>query len=383
MANIPDARTYTGSTRVDWVEPVKRAYSTLPDITEELFTMLRYVSEVEEQTLRCIKQFHPAASDEELQKHRRKTQSFLKQAEGYFRVAQKLPYRSSALLFYYSFMNLAKALLEIRNVPYNSHHGLTPHIDDSAADMQRQSVRRKRDGIFSALYRLEFGEELPGQSISLKELLARVSEITFQFESAILYARQAFVQCKARILVDGPAKESWALLALPGNIVATLPSGMKPSFEQTYEQVNLDKNNARLLLDFFADRHQGYWYFQSRVTVPLTPEGAVPMKPHFDALHASLGKCLDPRYIDDEWDFTVVMPVSTQGATTIYFREYMAVYLTMFYLGSLVRYRPDYLESLLGSTAAWILESFVNSAPLHALRVFASKISGYVYALNK
>jgi len=54
--------------------------------------------------------------------------------------------------------------------------------------------------------------------------------------------------------------------------------------------------------------------------------------------------------------------------------EALAIYLCMFVLGSLVRYRPYLLDDLLGSPAAWLLESFVAYAPLLYLRAIASLI---------
>jgi len=47
----------------------------------------------------------------------------------------------------------------------------------------------------------------------------------------------------------------------------------------------------------------------------------------------------------------------------------------MFYLSSLVRYQPAYLEELLDHKPAWLIESFVNSTPETFLRIIVSRIT--------
>ena len=48
--------------------------------------------------------------------------------------------------------------------------------------------------------------------------------------------------------------------------------------------------------------------------------------------------------------------------------EALAIYLAMYYLGSLVRYRPWVLEEMLNTQEAWLVERFVKSAPITFLR---------------
>jgi hypothetical protein len=98
--------------------------------------------------------------------------------------------------------------------------------------------------------------------------------------------------------------------------------------------------------------------------------------------YETTGLYTEPRLIQDEADFTMVAPCDVEGQH-LYMREYLAIYLTLFYLGSLVRYAPHHLDDLLGGKAAWMFESFVKSAPLMTLRAFVAKITGTVYALNK
>lgn len=55
--------------------------------------------------------------------------------------------------------------------------------------------------------------------------------------------------------------------------------------------------------------------------------------------------------------------------------EELALYLTMFYMSELVRYRPDYLYSTLDSKVGWLLQSFVDFCPLKLLRKIIARIT--------
>jgi YaaC-like Protein len=84
-------------------------------------------------------------------------------------------------------------------------------------------------------------------------------------------------------------------------------------------------------------------------------------------LYAGLPNCVRPLYIEGMSDFVLTLHCPTPAGPTP-MNEPMAIYLAMFFLGSLVRYRPDVLDELLGTASAWLLESFVASAPLLFLR---------------
>jgi len=62
--------------------------------------------------------------------------------------------------------------------------------------------------------------------------------------------------------------------------------------------------------------------------------------------------------------------------------ELVAMYAGMYFFSSLVRYHPDYLDTIAESSEAWLIESFAKSAPLHLLRYLVSGILGYTLAIE-
>src|SRR5258708_18817942 len=80
-------------------------------------------------------------------------------------------------------------------------------------------------------------------------------------------------------------------------------------------------------------------------------------------------------YFDDNRDFDLVLPYTDRtNPTQLPITEALAIYAVMFYLSSLVRYRPDYLEELLNTKPAWLIENFVTSTPETFLRIMVCKI---------
>jgi hypothetical protein len=54
--------------------------------------------------------------------------------------------------------------------------------------------------------------------------------------------------------------------------------------------------------------------------------------------------------------------------------ELMSIYLIMFYMSSLVRYKPAFIENLLNTKEAWLIDSFVKSCSVTFLRMIVSEI---------
>jgi hypothetical protein len=161
---------------------------------------------VEEEGTRLIEGFVPTANTATKARRYRKVRGFIRQAENYYRAAEKIHYRSSALLYYYGILNLAKAALEIRGIDYREEHGLSPYFSESS-ELGAQAVVVQARGIFPALYRFEFGEETPKIRIGISALLARVSETSFQYMAAG-YGKPAITpHSRARVRANVPNRE--------------------------------------------------------------------------------------------------------------------------------------------------------------------------------
>jgi len=372
---LPAARNWTGWLRAEWSPtPVRRLRSNLPDITDELFAVLRFVSEVPEAGKLLVKEHCADASETEIDERYTKVRACSRQAENYYRAAQKLHYRSAALLYYYAFLNLAKAVLEVRGFVYDQHHGLRDQRDSVSIDLAMQNVKILKRGVFPSLYEQEFQVSLPtSTSLDVRSLLAYASDIAYQYGQAGFGTCAVETDCRARVLVHQGNGQMWYVLAVPkGYEFADLPEPNKTTFTSSHQEVQFPLIAARETFGLFAEQHAHHRYYESRPSSTVTPPIAL--------LYTPLRGFIEPKYIDDTYDFTLAKPLGMSGHPM---NECLAIYLVMFFLGSLVRYRPDYLDSLLDTTAAWTLEGLVMSTPLTALRAFISKITGTVFIFNR
>jgi hypothetical protein len=91
--------------------------------------------------------------------------------------------------------------------------------------------------------------------------------------------------------------------------------------------------------------------------------------------------CVFPHLDDTERQFCLSLPYSTpQGAIPM--NELAASYAVMYFLSSMVRYHPDYMDRISESSDAWLVESFVKSAPLPILREMVAAAVGYTLVIE-
>lgn len=380
----PQARESTSWLRLEWsLRPVAPLTTNLPDVIEELFTILRYVAEVPEEGIRVAKGHSPGLTDQEAKRCHEKARAFIRQAENFYRAGRRTPYRSSALLYYYAFLNLAKSALEVRGAAYDPHHGLAREDDAARTEVAAQAVRVRPPGVFPAFYEMQSSQAWPNTARpTIGGLLAYTSDISYQYVRAGLGDPAICIPCRIRALVNERTREAWLLLAVSTSFdFSTLPNPYRTRVFDVFEEVELDKGRAREQFGIFAEERVSFRFFQQRMPLPIGDEG-FQRNQLVEPFRAALSGLLSPQYIENTYDFVLTKPLESGGTTTPV-NELTAIYLVMFYLGSLVRYRPDYLDDLLGTKSAWLIESFVTSSPLLALRAFTSEIAGTVYVFNK
>ena len=371
---INPARPFSGWLRlVPTAQPTSDVWTTSTlDLSDEFFGALRFPADVRAKGQELIDSYSPGLAPHLADRAYRRFAAFVRQAENYYRSAKTLPYRSSALLYYYSFMNLAKAALAARAIKFDEDHGLKPGYGNPPSDLTQLRVRVLAKGIFPALYHLIFSQPIQNVQLQLSQLLAYVSEVAVQYHEATQGQPKVARYARARLLHDNAQQQSWLLLAWPNALpLAAQPAPVQHAFTARFQQVTVAPPMARELFDLLVPGSLAHEYFQSFPPVPIATPHAVHTQYILDAL---LG-CVHPIYLEDEkGDFVLTVHCSATNGSTWPMNEICAIYLSMFFMGSLVRYRADILEDLLGTSAAWLLESFVNSAPLLLLRTMTSVV---------
>src|SRR6266566_2909479 len=245
---MPIARRFDGWIRLP-VSKNRPVMFTSNDIERELWNTLEYYSEVEEVGLNLIQSrgLQPQSLHQEIFKHFR---AFVRQAKSYYGSAKTLHYRSSSLLYYYSFLNLVKAYLlfcDPERIMSRVGHGLGYNADAPNTDFQLEVIK-VHQGIFPMFYEAQTSNVISTQGNSVLrviDLLSYPSDIAYQYELAS-FGNNRILFSLATSVVDRTQNLSWTIIGIPAvtnlDNFLTLPI----NFFKTYEEVQTDKNRFTL-----------------------------------------------------------------------------------------------------------------------------------------
>lgn len=357
--------------------PVK--LSTGISIDEEVFSALEYVSEIPEVGIEFLKDQaapRPATTF-------RLFQALIRQAKTFYSAAKELHFRASALMYYYSFLNLAKAYIAIRNPSLVSglvRHGLSSgEFARRSFDKQAVFVTRQR-GVFHDFFDLELGQQPPSNfRLGATGLLGYCSDVKHEYERA-QFGDHRLLPARVRLFANAPSKLSWLGLAVyKFDLIRSYRKSLAGFFDY-FEEVSLDSQWAWGAYNIRAEAYDTYSYFQTKTVYPWRADGIVEVGKIRSETLLACGSLLESPIYPDGNDLKFVIPFRLNYQLPM--NQPIAIYVMMFFIGSLVRYHPEYLEVLLNSKDAWIIERFVRGSSETFLRYMGNAILGtdYIYA---
>jgi len=348
-------------------------YANRP-VNEQLFAAIKYYSEVKDVGKEFIKGFGHA-------NHREVWllfQSFIRQAETFYESANQLNYRAAALMYYYSFLNLAKGLICLSDpkiVTQPIGHGIRHKFEKSR--FSSQYITTDQNGVFPRFYELITNRKIPPRTkLTITKLLGYSSDIAHEYSIGKFGPRKTSTAC-VRVLAETNKKESWLAIAVMYPEATKLITKQK-LFSSYFEQVEFSKETAREVFEIPHEAFRHYTYFESKKIYPWI-DNKIQIPSIVQDAQIALQSFQEPNPYDDNHILLLNSPLTNINRTQIAMNQTIAIYTTMYYLGSLVRYRPDYLEYLLNSKNAWIIERFTKSAPLTFLRSITNYILGTEY----
>lgn len=386
---IPNARNFDGWIRLPIGENRMSLFTSI-DFEKELWSALEYYSEVEEVGIDLLQtRGLPTPLHREIFSY---LQAFVRQAKSYYTSAKALHYRSSSLLYYYSFLNLAKAYLLLREperimgrTNQAVVHGLKYRPSTTNTDFLLETVR-VTDGIFPAFYEAQTGIAIStarNSMLNIVNLFAYCSNIGYEYASAG-YGTHRILPSLSGVVTSRGAHESWSIIAIPASNELDMLLRAQGNFLNSYQEVNIDRNQLTAMFQTGVPELGRYRIFQDITPVAMIGNNHILLQAHTAKLISALTPYLSVHYFDDNADFDFTLPYQDANtATPIPINEVLAIYVSMFYLSSLVRYRPNFLESLFNRKPSWLIETFVNSAPEIFLRIMVCKIIGRDFVLRR
>lgn len=357
-------------------------------LDEEYWLALRHPAEVSAAGRTLLGQRNAgfgalSAADQEVSW--REFRSYVRQAEGFYRGASVLPWKSSPLNYYYSFLNLAKAMAVARGTlppqagaqPRRLRHGLSASVIVGPPQVWRLTTQGP-DDVFPRLYDMAIGTPIAnGTELDARELLKYISPIAWQLDKSG-YGPRAWYACYW-VLV-GTDAECWDVLVVPRDAnLAALP----PAFDAAYREIvgNAVKGFAKRVLDLHAVQANAFRFLERKVPIAARQPVAWDHGAIERALKNAAPYCAFEHLASTEYHLCIGLPCPATPVS-IPMNEFIAAYAIMYFLSSLVRYHPDYMDAIGESSDAWLIESFAKSAPLHLLRYLAASVLGYTLIIE-
>lgn len=351
-------------------------------IDDELWILLEYQSEIEDIGIKFVIQNGVRKQNAKtIYKH---FQAYVRQAKNYYYSAKQLHPRSSGLLYYYCFLNLAKAGLIIKDpgiAGRKIRHGISC-LPKDFSKLKSQTVKVLNDGgVFPKLYEWYFNQSIKPQSLNVQKLLTYCTDISYQNLIA------GFGNCKLLqgyyvhlVDVNQNPHKGWPLIG-----IATFNQCdvYKKSFELLYknfERVKVPQFNGREYFEIEPLQLRAFTFFQSKKMFDWTTNDIPPTLESRDLVLSTIGQLIQTNYYKSNFDYYITIPYI--ASNQILMDETLAIYLIMFYLSNLVRYNPKYLEELLSKKEAWIIDSFIRTCPLAYLRSMISRIVNTDFVLS-
>jgi hypothetical protein len=224
------------------------------------------------------------------------------------------------------------------------------------------------------LYEKRTGLSLPlGTVLSVPRLLSSVPEISLELEASGAGKRMTEIIYHA---IASDVSACWVLLATTGTGFLAQPQHVTTKlFNRHFDRFDTsDFPKWRELFALSARIITRLVVLQSKRTFSMSaPDGSV--VPNFAAGFTHLREVASP-YVNDSLGSPVdAVLTPSLRSRALPMPTSLARYALMFYLSSLVRYKPSALDPIRESQAAWLFDSFAAEAPLLLL---ANSLSGII-----
>jgi hypothetical protein len=302
----------------------------------------------------------------------REFRNFVRQARAYWDGGEQVAGSASALLYYYCFLNLAKAELLLQSATLMSGmrlgHGLS--YNPRGTDSVRSDYLTVNAGAFQELLAARTGVHLPnGTRLPVTNLLSQIPEIGMEMDEFGAATRPRTTSLFHAVAFN--REECWVLLALPEGRMDG-PEPLQRLLHRHFDDVQfadwrtIFAVSARALPAELRILQSKQTFSAKTADDQLLPDYA--SASHFarDVLGSHVS---DPIGVNCD----LLLSHSLRRSETFTLPLGLARYAAMFYISSLVRYKPSALDPIRQGAQAWLMDSFTREVPINLL---ASALAG-------
>jgi hypothetical protein len=284
---------------------------------------------------------------------------YIQRAFEFYDVAQNAETATSPLLYYYSFLNLAKALSEIRNPrfhrnPENYRHGITWRPNKYyVVGMHKEKISLTTRGVWHALFEAVSDYRCPAKnptSIRIKDLFELCPEISDEFGRVFHLATASVFLKDISIFKDQKKKLIWL------NILVN---------REELESISLTTSKfTRSLASYrrvYTEDSEMYKY-ELKYAKKYIGNNELNIALYDEIKDLNLFTFLENRKI--------TYTFSMQDNLSFKLPQIMVLYTLMFWLGSLVRYDPHSVARLQESQYWLLIDGFMTQSKIWLLEQF-------------
>ena len=147
-------------------------------VEEELIQSLKMYSEIKQTGHELLKRYGNNSADADFYR----LQALLRQSISFYEAADKMHYRVSPLIFYYSFMNAAKAAIFVHDKTANLdriQHGLS--ASQYSNRLNSNKIKLRQGGVFPLLFKVVTGSNSPHDTeLRLADLFGYITDVRYE-----------------------------------------------------------------------------------------------------------------------------------------------------------------------------------------------------------
>lgn len=297
---------------------------------------------------------------------------YVQQASEFYEVAHTAKPDTAPLIYYYSFLNLAKALCELNaprlhQRPECYHHGIAWRPNPRAVvNLNREVVSITGRGVWHLLWETLVGAPCPAPNplrLRIRELFSFCPEVSIEFARVFPTRSRLLDLIEPDILHDAGAATVWTRFSLHR------------------ADLQLLRRSVPQVLALIDNGRGGYTEVQAPEPHLRTFQTTNPVNVDqnaFDAIHPDIAR-FNLFTSLERGDIHYYVP---QATLPIRLPQIVVLYSILFWLGSLVRYDPHSLRFLMDSPAWILLTGFMSQSRVWLLELFEWAIYKVETTLN-
>lgn len=284
---------------------------------------------------------------------------YWEQARQFHEASKTLPLQSSPLLLYYAFMNAAKALLEVKGVPYTPLHGVkqtSPSQNARKLSLSGLEITIKQNGILPSLSR-HFGEAEPDRVHSVEDILYNLPYVHRTFCLTYKSSGDMFFPLReCEYVIDTDAQQVYFRAKMGNDITPSAIAAAMPASIAADPDVDVGIRSTRSI------RWNSNGGYADSELADLRD------------LHRSVRSQV--YYING---VQTLWYLKTMGRKRLDRRSPTLTLAAMHRLSEICRYRPIELIAFMNGQRNWLLNEFVTMSPTQFFDEIASEITGYQF----